>query len=522
MSGAHFHKRITVGQAECARGALVRLTDASTSLRPSIFADADVLKHIYSFLPPKMTLEHMLVSREFMRVLSSTIDRVTISPAAPVERLLARFSNATHIAVVGVHCPAGLRAGAAAHAHACAVQRLCVTLPRCAKLVSLDLTRCMPCDAALAQLSAALPRCAGLRELCLDQFGAPTSDAAIAFYAALARMPSLDALYVSMAHVRLVQHALMPMLSRYRCLAALDLSLNGLGAQGATLLRTALPGCAQLASLNLASNSLGDGGIELLAPTLPHCANLTALNLTANSIRAAGALALAMFLPACPSIRHLWLGLNALGGRGVEQLAAVLPSCRCAERPLLACLASACAPRPGLFRVRGYVRTAGWSHAPPHARALDLDPPPALPRSKLCELELTTNQLPPDALCALVPACFRAHALVRLDVRHNEAASSDAAVIEFLRAVVSMRACADEALLVSRAARQPGAPVPLLHSRVCSSRARVCASERCASPVRKHALLIRCSHAHCAAALCAGLCAAAGGMAPWKRADASG
>lgn len=353
--------------------------------RPAILADADVLKHIYSFLPAETVLEHSLVSREFLRVLSSTVTQLTLSPTAPVQRLLGRFANATRVALVGAHCAAGLRAGAAEHARACALPRLCEALAACPTLLSLDLTRCSPCDAAVARLREALPRCAALRELSLDQWSAPSSDAAVSLYAALSGAPSLDALYLSMARVRSVQHTLVPMLPRFRRLAAIDLSVNGLGAQGAALLRVALPGCALLESLNLASNSLADAGTELLASALPHCAALTELNLTANSIRAAGALALATHLPGCFALRHLWLGLNAVGPRGVEHLAAALPACRCGAAALPAAGAARGRAGPGRQGRVGSSKTLAssahpTSSPPPRVRS-PLPPPPNVERS---------------------------------------------------------------------------------------------------------------------------------------------
>lgn len=336
-AGAPLSKRVT--GARCALAAeLVGVTPVNSppraaggpaaSARPAILADADVLKHIYSFLPAETALEHMLVCREFLRVLSSTVTHLTLSPAAPVEGLLARFANATHVVVVGMHCAVGLRAGARAHADACLVSRLCDALQRCANVQSLDLTRCSPCDGAVAHLCAALPRCAALRGLTLDQWTAPTADAAISLCAALSAVPHLSELSLAMARVRAVQHALVPMLPRYEQLSAIDLSLNGLGAPGAALLRAALPGCAALHSLNLAANAFADVGVEALACALPLCPSLTDLNLSANGVTVAGARALATFMPACLALRHLWLGLNAIGSRGVEHLAAILPCCR--------------------------------------------------------------------------------------------------------------------------------------------------------------------------------------------------
>lgn len=380
--------------------------------RPLILADMDLLKHIFSFVPTAVVLRHMLVCKEFLRVLSSMVTHLTVEPECPLDRLLARFQNVTHLTVVSVHCALGLRA-AGAVAHACAMPRLCVALPLCPNLTSVDLSRSSPCEAAIAHLCAALPRCASLREVVLDKWHCGTSEAAIGLYAALCRCPRLGSLSLSTARVRSVQHALLPMLPQLGVLDALDLSLNGLGLAGASLLRVALPRCRHLACLNLASNSFGDEGVETLSAALPQCASLTRLNLAGNSVRGVGVLALTQFLPGCPRLGALVLALNEVGPRGVQLLAAAAPLCR-----------------------------------------------------KLADLDLSSNRLPPAALRPLLPACLRAPALRRLDLRHTApapapapsalsptapaAASAAAAApgpsaLDFLRAVASTRAQPEKA-----------------------------------------------------------------------------
>ena len=70
------------------------------------------------------------------------------------------------------------------------------------------------------------------------------------------------------------------------------------------------------------------GSLYCLAGVLAHCPALAPLNLSYNGIGADGAGRLAGVLTQCPALAHLDFGGNQIGDAGAERLAGTLGQCR--------------------------------------------------------------------------------------------------------------------------------------------------------------------------------------------------
>jgi Ran GTPase-activating protein (RanGAP) involved in mRNA processing and transport len=116
-------------------------------------------------------------------------------------------------------------------------------------------------------------------------------------------------------------------LGQCAALAHLDLSNNNVRAAGTASLAGVLGQCAGLAHLNLSNNMIYDAGAESLAGVLAQCAGLAHLNLCNNMIYDAGAQSLARVLAQCAALAHLNLCNNMINKAGAESLAGVLAQC---------------------------------------------------------------------------------------------------------------------------------------------------------------------------------------------------
>ena len=107
-------------------------------------------------------------------------------------------------------------------------------------------------------------------------------------------------------------------------LTSLNLVNNGIGAEGAKALATALETNTSLTSLNLLNNRIGDEGANALAAALKTNTSLTSLNLGDNRIGDDGANALATALKTNTSLTSLNLRGNRIGAEGAKALATAL------------------------------------------------------------------------------------------------------------------------------------------------------------------------------------------------------
>ena len=107
----------------------------------------------------------------------------------------------------------------------------------------------------------------------------------------------------------------------------LELSRQGIRAEGVARLAAVLGQSPSLAHLDLGNNNIGDEEAGWPAAVLGQCPSLAHLDLSYNNIGAEGAGRLATALGECPSLAHLNLSWNNIGAEGAGRLAAVLWQC---------------------------------------------------------------------------------------------------------------------------------------------------------------------------------------------------
>ncbi|MFH1462053.1 MAG: BTB/POZ domain-containing protein [bacterium] len=107
-------------------------------------------------------------------------------------------------------------------------------------------------------------------------------------------------------------------------LTSLNLSRNGIRAEGAQAIADALKENNTLTSLNLEHNEIGADGVQALADALKENRTLTSLNLSRNGIRAEGAQAIADALKVNNTLTSLNLEHNRIGAAGARALADAL------------------------------------------------------------------------------------------------------------------------------------------------------------------------------------------------------
>jgi Ran GTPase-activating protein (RanGAP) involved in mRNA processing and transport len=132
-------------------------------------------------------------------------------------------------------------------------------------------------------------------------------------------------------------YCLARVLAQCPALAHLNLSYNGLGADGVESLARVLAQCPALAHLDLGNeirpriingeSASHAEGVEILAGLLGQCAALSHLNLAGNDIRAEGAGSLAGVLGQCRMLACLNLSGNWIEAGGAGRLAGVLGQC---------------------------------------------------------------------------------------------------------------------------------------------------------------------------------------------------
>ena len=109
--------------------------------------------------------------------------------------------------------------------------------------------------------------------------------------------------------------------------AALDLTWNFMGDQGAAELAAALSSLTCTTVIKLPYNDIRADGIAAISLQLPLCSALTLLDLGRNAISGAGLIALAGALPRCSALSTLILASGGIGASDVRVLFEALPRC---------------------------------------------------------------------------------------------------------------------------------------------------------------------------------------------------
>eukprot|EP00277_Geminigera_cryophila_P011875 CAMPEP_0179448932 /NCGR_PEP_ID=MMETSP0799-20121207/32936_1 /TAXON_ID=46947 /ORGANISM="Geminigera cryophila, Strain CCMP2564" /LENGTH=263 /DNA_ID=CAMNT_0021241585 /DNA_START=235 /DNA_END=1026 /DNA_ORIENTATION=- len=109
-------------------------------------------------------------------------------------------------------------------------------------------------------------------------------------------------------------------------LIALNMGLNAIGAQGAEAIVSVLSQRPDMAlrRLDLSFNGIGSAGISLIAPLLARLPALSTLNLSGDGVVDDGAALLATFLAQFPALSSLMLKTNGISHRGAMAVSAVL------------------------------------------------------------------------------------------------------------------------------------------------------------------------------------------------------
>jgi Ran GTPase-activating protein (RanGAP) involved in mRNA processing and transport len=119
-------------------------------------------------------------------------------------------------------------------------------------------------------------------------------------------------------------------------LISIDLSINMIGAIGATSISTAITNKkSKLKELNIAFNCIGPEGATSLAEALKSNMNLTNLNIASNRIGSKGATSLAEALKSNINLTNLNIAFNHIGPKGTKSLAEALKSDRLVALNLL-------------------------------------------------------------------------------------------------------------------------------------------------------------------------------------------
>ena len=119
-------------------------------------------------------------------------------------------------------------------------------------------------------------------------------------------------------------------------LECLDFAANAIGNKGMGVLAQAIAGAkCKLRMLCIERNELEDEGMEQLATALGENYSLTSLSLEWNAIGPVGGKALAVVLPMHGTLRALNLGWNGLGDQGIAVLADALAKAPASSPPTL-------------------------------------------------------------------------------------------------------------------------------------------------------------------------------------------
>ena len=104
----------------------------------------------------------------------------------------------------------------------------------------------------------------------------------------------------------------------------IDISVAGIGDEGAKALAGALEKNATVTNIRLIGTSIGDEGAKALAGALEKNATVAHIDLSCNSIGDLGAKALAGALEKNATVTHIDLGYNSIGDEGAKALAGAL------------------------------------------------------------------------------------------------------------------------------------------------------------------------------------------------------